>query len=66
MNTLSNLLTVTAGVALYYFAESFYYHVQARLEDRRMRLEIAAHDQYMRDLASLKKQQRVKKTVQRF
>jgi hypothetical protein len=66
MNTLSNLLTVTAGVALYFFAESFYYHVQARLEDRRMRLEIAAHEQYMRDLAALKKQQRVKKTVQRF
>ena len=66
MNTLSNLLTVTAGVSLYYFAESFYYHVQARLEDRRMRLEIAAHEQYMRDLAALKKQQRVKKTVQRF
>jgi hypothetical protein len=66
MNTLSNIFTVTAGVALYYFAESFYYHVQARLEDRRMRLEIAAHEQYMRDLAALKKQQRVKKTVQRF
>ena len=66
MNTLSNLLTVTAGVALYYFAESFYYHVQARLEDRRMRLEIAAHDQYMRDLAALKKATRVKKTAQRF
>ena len=66
MNTLSNLLTVTAGVALYFFAESFYYHIQARLEDRRMRLEIAAHEQYMRDLSLLKKQQRVKKTVQRF
>jgi hypothetical protein len=66
MNTLSSLLTVTAGVALYFFAESFYYHVQARLEDRRMRLEIAAHDQYMRDLAALKKNQRVKKTAQRF
>jgi hypothetical protein len=66
MNTLSSLLTVTAGVALYFFAESFYYHLQARLEDRRMRLEIAAHDQYMRDLAALKKNQRVKKTAQRF
>jgi hypothetical protein len=66
MNILSNLLTVTAGVALYFFAESFYYHVQARLEDRRMRLEIAAHEQYMRDLAALKKNQRVKKTAQRF
>jgi len=66
MNTLSSLLTVTAGVALYFFAESFYYHVQARLEDRRMRLEIAAHEQYMRDLAALKKNQRVKKTAQRF
>ena len=66
MNILSNLLTVTAGVALYFFAESFYYHVKARLEDRRMRLEIAAHEQYMRDLAALKKNQRVKKTAQRF
>lgn len=66
MNTVSDILIVTTGVALYYFAESFYYHVQARLEDRRMRLEIAAHEQYMRDLAALKKNQRVKKTVQRF
>lgn len=66
MTVLSNVLTVTAGVALYFFAESFYYHVQARLEDRRMRLEIAAHEQYMRDLAALKKSQRVKKTAQRF
>jgi hypothetical protein len=63
MNTLSNLLTVTAGVALYFFAESFYYHVQARLEDRRMRLEVAAHEQYMRDLAELKRQKRVKAQV---
>jgi hypothetical protein len=66
MNTLSNVLTVVTGVALYYFAESFYYHVRAKLEDRRYRLEVAAHEQYMRDLAALKKQQRVKKTVQRF
>jgi hypothetical protein len=66
METVANVLTVTTGVALYFFAESFYYHVQARLEDRRMRLEIAAHDQYMRDLAALKKNQRVKKTAQRF
>lgn len=66
METIANVLTVTTGVALYFFAESFYYHVQARLEDRRMRLEIAAHDQYMRDLAALKKNQRVKKTAQRF
>lgn len=66
MNILSDILIVTTGVALYYFAESFYYHVLARLEDRRMRLEIAAHEQYMRDLAALKKNQRVKKTVQRF
>lgn len=66
MNTLRDILVVTTGVALYYFAESFYYHVLARLEDRRMRLEIAAHEQYMRDLAALKKNQRVKKTVQRF
>jgi len=66
MNTLVNVLTVTSGVALYFFAESFYYHVQYKLEDRRMRLEIAAHEQYMRDLAALKKNQRVKKTVQRF
>jgi len=66
MNILSNILTVTAGVAIYFFAESFYYHVQARLEDRRMRLEIAAHEQYMRDLAALKKATRVKKTAQRF
>jgi len=66
MNILSNILTVTAGVAIYFFAESFYYHVQARLEDRRMRLEIEAHEQYMRDLAALKKATRVKKTAQRF
>lgn len=66
MNILSDIFIVTTGVALYYFAESFYYHVLARLEDRRMRLEIAAHEQYMRDLAALKKNQRVKKTVQRF
>ena len=66
METIANVLTVTTGVALYFFAESFYYHVQARLEDRRMRLEIAAHEQYMRDLAALKKNQRVKKTAQRF
>jgi hypothetical protein len=66
MNTLSNLLIVTAGVALYHIAESFYYHVQMKLEDRRYRLEVAAHEQYMRDLASLRKATRVKKTAQRF
>lgn len=66
MNTLSSLLIVTAGVALYHIAESFYYHVQMKLEDRRYRLEVEAHEQYMRDLAALKKHQRIKKTAQRF
>lgn len=63
MTVLSNVLTVTAGVALYFFAESFYYHVQYKLEDRRLRLEVAAHEQYMRDLAELKRQKRVKAQV---
>lgn len=66
METVVNILTVVTGVALYYFAESFYYHVRAKLEDRRYRLEVMAHEQYMRDLASLKKATRIKKTAQRF
>ena len=66
METLTSILTVVTGVALYYFAESFYYHVKARLDDRRYRLEVEAHEQYMRDLAALRKTTRVKKTAQRF
>lgn len=66
MNTLSNILIVTAGVSLYFIAESFYYHVQARLEDRRYRLEIEAHDQYMRDLAALKKATKIKRTAHHY
>lgn len=63
MTVLSDVLIVTAGVALYFFAESLYYHVQYKLEDRRLRLEVAAHEQYMRDLAELKRQKRVKAQV---
>jgi hypothetical protein len=63
MSTVANILIVTTGVALYFFAESFYYHVQHKIEERRMRLEIAAHQQYMRDLAELKRQKRVKAQV---
>jgi hypothetical protein len=66
METVVNILTVVSGVALYYFAESFYYHVRAKLDDRRYRLEVEAHEQYMRDLARLRKTTKVKKTAQRF
>lgn len=66
MNIVSDVLTVVSGVALYFFLENLYYTLQAKRHDRRMRLEIAAHEQYMRDIAALTKQQRVKKTAQRF
>lgn len=66
MNTVINVLTVVSGVALYFFTESLYYTVRFKLHDRRVRLEVAAHEEYIRALASLNKNQRVKKTVQRF
>ena len=62
METLSGVLIVVSGIALYHFLEHLYYTLDARIEQKKMERRIEEYNAYIKSLGNTTKKKPVRKT----